>query len=78
VIVEIESMLNNRPLTYVDSDLQNHQPLIPFHLLCSRQIQQVPLLLKDQEEIDDLSYVDGIDLRKEIDGLTRIVGHFSS
>ena len=78
VIVEIESMLNDRPLTYVNSDLQDPQPLTPSHLLYGRRIQQVPHPLKDQEEINDPSYVDGMDLRKSVDKLSQLIGHFSS
>jgi len=78
VIVEIESMLNDRPLTYVNSDLQDPQPLTPSHLLSGRRIQQAPRPFKDQEEISDPSYVDALDLRKSVDRLTQVIGHFSS
>ncbi|XP_065911109.1 uncharacterized protein [Dysidea avara] len=78
VIVEIESMLNDRPLTYVNSDLQDPQPLTPSHLLYGRRIQQVLHPLKDQEEINNPSYVDGMDFRKSVDKLSQLIGHFSS
>ena len=78
VVVEIESMLNDRPLTYTNSDLQDSQPLTPSHLLCGRKLQQVPHPLYDQEELDDPSFVDGMDLRKKLDKLTQSIGHFSS
>ena len=78
VIVEVESMLNDRPLTYVNSDLQDPQPLTPSHLLYGRRIQQVPRPLNDDEEINDPSYVDSIDLRKRADKLTQLIGHFTS
>ena len=78
VVVEIESMLNDRPLTYVTSDLQDPQPLTPSHLLYGRRIQQAPRPLDDQEEGNDPSFVDGVDLRKRVDKLTQLIGHFSS
>ena len=65
-MVEIESMLNDRPLTYVNSDLRDPQPLTPSHLLYGRRIQQAPRPLDDQEERNDPSFVDGVDLRKEL------------
>jgi len=34
LIVEIEAVLNNRPLTYVLSDLNDPEPLTPSHMLC--------------------------------------------
>ena len=77
-MVEIESMLNDRPLTYVTSDLQDPQPLTPSHLLYGRRIQQAPRPLDDQEEGNDPSFVDGVDLRKRVDKLTQLIGHFSS
>lgn len=33
IVVEIESILNNRPLTYVTPDLADAIPLTPSHLL---------------------------------------------
>ena len=71
-------MLNEWPLTYVNSDLQDPQPLTPSHLLHGRRIRQVPHPFKDQEEISDPSYVDGMDLRKSVDKLSQLIGHFSS
>ena len=38
-MVEIEGMMNARPLTYVHSDLQDSQSLTPTHLLYGRKIQ---------------------------------------
>jgi len=32
IVAEIESILNNRPLTYVNSDVKDPQPLTQSHL----------------------------------------------
>ena len=37
VLVEIEGVLNNRPLTYLDED-DIEEPLTPIHLYCSHRI----------------------------------------
>ena len=79
LVVEIESMLNDRPLTYVNSDLQDPQPLSPSHLLYGRRIQQFSHMLKDSEEVNDSSYVaDSMELRKGVNRLTQLIGYFSS
>ena len=38
IIVEIEAMLNDRPLTYVSSDLSDPEPLTPSQLLYDRRL----------------------------------------
>ena len=41
VVVEVEMIVNSRPLSYVSSeDLK--EPLTPSHLLCGRQILSLP------------------------------------
>jgi len=67
IMVEIKGMMNDRPLTYVHSDLQDPQPLTPAHLLYGRRLQQAPHTLNDPEEP---SFVDGSHLRKRVDKLT--------
>ena len=37
LIVEIEAYLNDRPLTYVSSDLSDDEPLTPSYLVCGRR-----------------------------------------
>ena len=41
--VEIEGILNDRPLTYASSDLQDDKPLTPSHLLYGRRITSLPV-----------------------------------
>ena len=53
IIVEVEAMLNDRPLTYVSSDLSDAEPLTPSYLLYGRRIQMVPHTLEDLEDVDD-------------------------
>ena len=65
IMVEIEAILNNRPLTYVSSDISDPEPLTPSHLLYGRRIQSVPNPLNDPEEIEDPMYISGDGVRKQ-------------
>jgi len=42
LIVEIEAVLNDRPLTYTPSDIDDAQPLTAAHLLYGRKIIRLP------------------------------------
>jgi len=53
IIAEIEAHLNNRPLTYVSSDLNEPEPLTPSHLLYGRLIDTVPYCATTEDEIID-------------------------
>ena len=55
LIVEIEAVLNDRPLTHVSSDLNDLEPLTPSHLLCGRRITSLPHKIMD-DELNDPTY----------------------
>ena len=42
LVVEIEAVLNDRPLTYTFSELEEMDPLTPAHLLYGRRITSLP------------------------------------
>ena len=42
IIVEVKAMLNDRPLTYISSDISDPEPLTPAHLLYGRRITTLP------------------------------------
>ena len=48
LIIEIEAVLNDRPLTYVSSDPSDPEPLTPSHLICGRRITSLPHLMLDE------------------------------
>ena len=54
--MEVEAILNDRPLTYVSPDLKDPEPFTPAHLLYGRRIVSVPRPIVEREEIDDHDY----------------------
>ena len=53
VIVEIEGILNDRPLTYLSSDVKDPEPLTPAHLLYGRRIVSLPYHRVEDDELVD-------------------------
>jgi len=72
-VVEIESILNHWPLTYVSTDVGDPKPLTPAHLMYVRRIVSVPHHVDDQEEIMDPSYLSDQDLRKVVNKHSRLI-----
>ena len=56
LVVEVEAILNNRPLTYVSSELDDDEPLTPSHLLHGRRIVSLPHEYVMEQEIDDPTF----------------------
>ena len=56
IVVEIEAVINDRPLTFVSFELGDLEPLTPAHLLRSRRITYLPHEMIDTDEILDPSY----------------------
>ena len=76
IVVEIEAVLNDRPLTYVSSEVSDVEPLTPAHLICGRRITSLPHSYDDNT--DDPDYLDGTAIRKRHDNHSRILQHFQS
>ena len=58
ITAEIEAILNDHPITYVTSELDDEEPLTPSHLLYGRRITNLPHPL--QEDLsDDPTYNSG-------------------
>jgi len=73
--VEIEAVLNDRPLTYVSTDIRDVELLTPAHLLCDR-ITSLPY--EHEENADDPDNLDASTMRRQVDKHSRIINHFQS
>jgi len=49
LIIEIEGILNNRPLTTVPTDINDLDPITPAHLLYGRKIVCVPYYMTPED-----------------------------
>ena len=72
LVVEIEAHLNNRPLIYVTSDLDEPDPLTPSHH-CKRIINTLPHPTISQDEITDDDYCTGHTLHLKLS--TKAIKH---
>jgi len=79
LIVEVEAVLNDRPLTYLSSDIRDPQPLTPSNLIYGHRIVMLPhLLCEDDETTDESFQMDGSDalMRKRAKTQALILKHF--
>ena len=75
IIVEIEAILNDRPLTYVSSDFADPEPLTPSHLLYGRRIRPIPHPLDNPEELEDPDFLDADNMRR-VDKQAHLIEQF--
>ena len=79
LIVEVEAVLNNRPLTHLSFDIKDPQPLTPCNLIYGHHIVMLPhLLCKDDETTDESFQIGESDslLRKRAKTQTLLMKHF--
>ena len=74
VVVEIQSRVNNRPLTYIHSDRMSPEPLSPSHLLYGRSIEAMPPVVLEDDS--DPTYMDHNQLNKQFSLLSCIISKF--
>ena len=76
IIVEIEALLNDRPLMHVSPDLRDPEPITPAHLLCGKRITTLLHFTMELDELDDPDFGDVYDLRRRARAQALIVKHF--
>ena len=79
LIVEVEAVLNDRPLTYLSSDIKDLQPLTPSNLIYGHHIVMLPhLLCEDDETTDESFQIGGSDtlLRRRAKTQALLMKHF--
>jgi len=74
VVTEVEAMLNDRPLTYLSSDLTDLKPLTPSHLLYGRP---VPNPLDSPVDLNDPDFQVGEStVRQTVNRQTKLIQQF--
>ena len=74
-IVEIEAIINSRPLTFLNSD-DTEEPLTPSHLLVGRRILSLPDNLAHFAHEDEDFEVTGESLQRRAKHLNSVLNHF--
>jgi hypothetical protein len=78
IIVEIEAVLNDRPLTYVSSDIEDEEPLTPSHLLYGRRITSLPHPIVEDDEINEPNFGNMSEITRRAQIQALILQHFWS
>ena len=73
--VEVEAILNDRPITYVSSDCTDEEPLTPSHLLNGRRITSLPYPIADDDPFDP-DYGSTSDMRQRVAAQAQILERF--
>ena len=78
VIMEIEAVLNDRPITYVSSEVEDNEPLTSTHLLYGRRITTLTYPWVEEDEDRDPNFMDSHELRRGGESQGLILQHFCS
>ena len=74
LITEIETIINNRPITYISSDIRDPQPLTPSHLLHGRTISTE---MNHDQHNAEIQTLDNISANKLVDRKRLLLDHFA-
>ena len=76
VITEIETVLNDHPLTFISSNADDDISLTPNHLLHGRPLTSLPYITVSDEEIEDPTYGNHCDVNKRYEHLSNLQNQF--
>ena len=65
LVTEIGAVLNDRPLTYTPSELEEMEPLTPAHLLSSRRVTLLPYESMNEDELEDPNFGDNSSIKTQ-------------
>ena len=78
LVVEIEAVLNDQPLTYQSADVTDPEPLTPSYLLYGRRITTFPYTITENEELTDPTYSTGTRLQDRAQRQEQLLQHFQT
>ena len=83
VVLEVEAVVNSRPLTYLYTDIQEGEPLSPAHFLSGRRLTTIPVRSTKEktDDDDDLDFIPDMDregLRRNVNKITANMARFWS
>ena len=76
VIVEIEALLNDRPLTHVSPDIRDQEPITPSYLLYGKRITTLPHNVTDMDTPLDPDFGDSSDLHRRARAQAVVIRNF--
>ena len=76
LVTEIETLLNDRSLTYVSNDVQDAEPLTPAHLLYGRKIITLPYEQVEDDKLEDLTFGEDSQIKRRAKLLVLTLKHF--
>ena len=78
LVVEIEAVLNDHPLTYQSADIMDPEPLTPSYLLYGRRITTLPYPVTNNDELTDPTFTTGTVLRDKLHRQEQLLQHFQT
>ena len=76
IVIDVEAILNDRPLTYVSSDIKDAEALAPSHLLYGQLITSLPHPLVESDEVSDPTYQSNADFVRKAKRVALLIQHF--
>ena len=76
LLVDVETFINDRPLTYVSGDVDEPLPLTPSHLLQGRRLRSFPEEILTEEDLKDPGYLEPVNVSRRYQYVLTLKEHF--